>query len=160
MALPHTLLDLYLAHASSAALGCPPHFTLLFPFAPPETIDAELVTRLAGLLHPHGAFDYRLTETRRWPPDTTYLHPEPTEPFVQLHATLAGAFPQFPLYDGAFPFTPHVSLVDDTDEAAHAGAPGVAKGLLPIDERANAVDLIAQGADERWSLIQRFRLRA
>ncbi len=155
--LPAPLEGLRRRSTEEAASGLPAHLTMLYPFVTPDALDEELRFKLAAILSPIDAFDYRLTERRRWP-DTLYAAVEPEAPFRALQATLAAAFPEFPLYDGAFEFDPHVTVVwgPRSEDADVADDP--AWNLLPASRQASFVDLIVR-VDGRWQRRWRFALR-
>ncbi len=155
--LPGPLEGLRRRTTEEAATGLPAHLTMLYPFVAPDALDEALRQRLAAILSPIDAFDYRLTERRRWP-DTLYAAVEPEAPFRALQATLAAAFPEFRVYEGAFEFDPHVTVV----WGPRCEDPGVADdpawNLLPASRRATFIDLIVR-VDGRWQRRWRFALR-
>ena len=67
----------------SAALGMPAHITLLYPFIPPDAIDPTVTDGVADCIRRFPAFDFSLTEMRRFP-GVLYLAPAPAEPFRAL----------------------------------------------------------------------------
>ena len=79
-------------HDPSCAVGVPAHVTLLYPFRPPERLDAALHRELAELFGQSSAFDFRLTHLARFP-GVLYLAPEPAAPLVALTRTLLAHFP-------------------------------------------------------------------
>jgi 2'-5' RNA ligase len=155
--LPAPLEGLRRRTAQEAATGLPAHLTMLYPFVALEALDDDLRLKLASILSPIDAFDYRLTERRRWP-DTLYAAVEPEAPFRSMQSTLAAAFPEFPVYEGAFAFDPHVTVVwgPQSEDAGIADDP--AWKLLPASRQAGFVDLIVR-IDGRWRRRWRFPLR-
>ncbi|MFI5262727.1 MAG: 2'-5' RNA ligase family protein [Candidatus Limnocylindrales bacterium] len=141
-----------------ARAGLPAHATLLYPFAPPAALDDASRRRVARIVAGHAAFWFRLTGPGRWP-DTVYASVEPEMPFRALHEDLAAAFPEFPLYRGAYPFVPHVTIA----EGPSADDPRVVaaddRQALPARRIARFVDLIVRDGD-RWVVRWRLPLRA
>lgn len=91
-----------------------PHVTLLYPFRPKEAFDeaeGQVRAAVAGI----APFDVTLAEFRSFAhgPEshTMWLHPDPPEPFLRLHAALLAAFPDCDdaaKYENGF--TPHLSV--------------------------------------------------
>src|SRR5512139_3920980 len=67
----------------SSAAGVPAHITILYPFMPPSEITAKALAELQVFFAQFAAFEFALTELRRFP---EYLHlaPSPAEPFKAL----------------------------------------------------------------------------
>jgi 2'-5' RNA ligase len=94
----------------SARLGVPAHITVLFPFMAPERIDAAILERCAGIFGAQGRFAFNLSSVGHFP-DTAYLEPDPSEPFIALTLALTGAFAEFPPYGGEFTtIIPHLTV--------------------------------------------------
>jgi hypothetical protein len=135
--------DLREAHDSSAPLGVPAHITILYPFAPPETVDEEA---LAGLIASQGAFSFELATVEHFGDEITYLAPVPAEPFSRLTRAVAARWPEYPPYEGAHDDpTPHLTVGECRLELAPP---------LPIACRAREVLLLEE--EEPGG---RFRLR-
>lgn len=151
------------ARDPSAAAGICAHLTVLYPFVAPDAWNDDLRAEVAAIVERHEPFDYRLVEVSTWP-DTIYLRPEPAEPFKRLQSDLGAAYPEYPIYGGGLDFEPHVTLANvdpETDErrAALAGeAKRASDDVLPLARRAERVDVIAEGADGRWTTIDRIEL--
>ena len=140
---------------ADAAAGVPAHVTLLYPFAPPGSID-DLRGTIESIAANHQPFQYRLVGPAAWP-DTIYVTVDPPEPFAAIHRDLATAFPDYPIYGGAFEsFVPHVTVAErlcpEVPESLRDG------GALPVARVAGSIDLISEGADRRWSLSAIFPL--
>ncbi len=156
--LPAPLERLRRASVSDAAAGVPAHLTMLYPFAAPARLGADVRAAVAAVAGRHGPFDYRLAGRAVWP-DTVYVRVEAEAPFVQLQADLARAFPAFPIYgtDATFEFVPHVTIAEGKGIAgATEGHPAWAS--LPRAGRAEALEVIARGSDGRWRRIWRVPL--
>jgi hypothetical protein len=142
---------LRLAHDPSAALGVPAHVTILFPFAPPETLDEAAVAELLGRFP---AFDFVLDRIERFEDGegAVWLHPEPSAPFVDLTAAVAQRWPDHPPYEGAFDEPiPHLTVSTQPIDLDVA---------LPIPCRARVVVLIEEAEEDgRWLERRVFPLR-
>jgi 2'-5' RNA ligase len=140
---------LRLQHDPMARLGVPAHFTIHFPFAPPDAVDEDVV---AALLAERPAFAFDLASVEYFDDDVTYLAPRPTAPFRELIEATAARWPEYPLYDGAFDeIVPHLTV----------GLARLELRLdLPIACVARAVTLLEEGGDGRWSTRRRFELQA
>jgi 2'-5' RNA ligase len=94
----------------------PAHVTVLYPFMPPQHVDAGVVAELARIAAGVSCFDYRLRETRRFPV-SLYLAPEPDRPFSALTDAVHRSFPDYPPFAGKFEVVvPHVTVAH-ADEA-------------------------------------------
>ena len=119
--------------------GIPMHVTLLFPFVPPERIDAEAQAALRGLLEPVAPFDYVLGGVCAFPDGTTYLPPLPPEPFAGLVRAIARRWPEHPPYEGEHDtIVPHVTIPPEHVEL----------------ERLAALGTIAARAEEAWLMVE------
>jgi hypothetical protein len=133
--------ELRLAHDSSAARGVPAHVTILFPFLDAENVDEAAV---ADLISGFPAFDFELDRVERFPDGTTWLHPAPSLPFVDLTAAVWQRWPDHPPYEGSHDeVIPHLTLSETPIEVQLA---------LPISARAREVALIEEEEpDGRWA---------
>jgi hypothetical protein len=95
---------------ASVKLGVPAHITVLVPFMPPERITDAVLERAHAALIEVPAFCFDLVEIRRFP-NTTYLSPQPPEPFVALTESLVRNFPSYPPFGGEFEaIIPHLTV--------------------------------------------------
>jgi 2'-5' RNA ligase len=134
--------EIRLAHDWSAARGVPAHITVLFPFLDTEELDEGAI---ADLIAGFPAFDFELDRVEHFPDGTTWLHPSPSLPFVDLTAAVWQRWPERPPYEGIHDeVIPHLTLSDS--------APIEAQFELPISARAREVTLIEEHEqDGRWS---------
>ena len=143
-----------------AAQGVPAHVTLLYPFAPPATLDAGSRARVARTIASESAFSFVLARVERWP-GVVYLRPEPGEPFDRLIRALAAAFPDYPPYGGAHAVADimaHVTIAqsdraDYLDAAAHA-----LPAFLPVRAVCREAWLIAHRPAEHWRTVWKLPL--
>lgn len=101
---------------ATSKLGVPAHFTVLFPFMPPDEIALEVLRLAQAALNAVPAFDFSLTGVGRFP-TTAYLIQHPPEPFIALTTALMESFPTYRPYGGA-----HESNVSQTVYAYVGGA--------------------------------------
>ncbi len=92
-----------------------PHLTLLYPFRPPEEFDLAARAVVVAIPSGLGPIPVRLATFRFFQHNprsaTTWLDPEPNEPWARLHAALLGAFPdcgETSSHEGGF--RPHLSV--------------------------------------------------
>jgi len=164
--LPAALAAVRLRETFDGPLGVPGHVTLLYPFAPPASIDGGVLAAVAAVVGNVPAFDARFREVRRFdagagsPEGVVWLAPEPEERFSALIDALTKAFPGHPPYGGMHETViPHVSLA--ALDRRHAQAvEAEARRWLPFRRRVDAVTLIVEGADGRWRTRRRFSLQA
>ena len=139
--------DLRLQHDWSAQHGVPAHITILFPFAPPDQVDEQALGELFARFHP---IDFELDRVERFDDGLTWLHPQPSEPFVDLTAGVAQRWPDHPPYEGAFDEPiPHLTV---GEQYLELNVP------LPIACHAAEVTLIEEGEDGMWTTRRRFPL--
>jgi hypothetical protein len=140
---------LRLEHDSSAAVGVPAHITILFPFISPEDVDDDALEELFARFR---AFDFVLDRVERFDDGITWLHPQPSLPFVDLTAAVKQRWPDHPPYEGAFDEPiPHLTV---SETPIDVDTP------LPIASRAHEVTLIEEDETTgRWSKRRAYPLR-
>ena len=156
VALPPALEALRLGSIEDAAAGVPAHVTLLYPFAEERQLTDDVLAVVAAIAARHPAMRLILGEGRRFP-DTLYASVEPDGPLRSLQAELAAAFPTLPLYGDAFPFEPHVSVVEGPAASDPLALEAPAWRTLPVEQLVDAIDLIT-GRDGAWDTRRRFPL--
>lgn len=110
---------------ASARLGVPAHITLLYPFMPPDRIDASALERLRTAVSGAGEFNFSLATLGRFP-TTVYLEPRPAAPFIALTERLVAEFPEYPPFAGEHPTViPHLTVAHGI-----AADPGSVEGEL------------------------------
>jgi 2'-5' RNA ligase len=149
---------------ASDTKGIPAHITVLFPFVPPDRLDADVESRLRSLFEGLEPFGFRLAKAARFPGGVLYLAPEPAQSFVGLIAAVHAAWPEHPPYGGQFEqVIPHLTVADCQEPGA-CEDPGAVMdeveraivGEVPIEARADEVWLMT--GNDRWSLRARFPL--
>ncbi len=154
--LPPALEALRLRSIADAQQGVPAHVTLLYPFAGEAQLDERVLGVVAAIAARHAAMRLTVGEARRFP-DTLYASVEPDAPLRALHEDLTAAFPTLPLYGGAFPFVPHVSIVEGPGVQEPEALDDPAWTTLPVSHDIDAIDLIT-GRRGRWATRRRFPL--
>src|SRR3954452_19459521 len=140
----------------ATAAGVPPHVTILYPFVPPVGLDPRVRAALVDVAGTHSPFDVRFDRVGRFP-TVVYLVPDPPEPFIELTEAVQARFPDFQPYDGAFDeVIPHLTIADSTVAPLDSVA-AEATAALPLTFRVSRLDVLVQGADDRWR--SRWRLR-
>jgi 2'-5' RNA ligase len=141
----------------SAQRGVPAHITLVYPFAPTEKVDDELLGEIRELLGSEAAISFELTRVARFS-EVAWLAPEPSDPFKALTDLIAARFPDYPPYEGAHDeVIPHLTVAEggvrllDQVEAALSGH-------LPIPARAEDVAFLFEDDEGRWHEAHRFPL--
>ena len=141
----------------SAQHGVPAHITLLYPFAPTEKVDNELLDQLRELFVSETAISFELARVARFP-DVAWLAPEPSEPFKALTDLIAARFPDYPPYEGAHDvIIPHLTVAEGGPELQDQVEAALTEHL-PIAARADDVALLFEGDDGLWFEAHRFPL--
>lgn len=78
------------AYDPSASWGVPAHITVLYPFLPPDRIDAAVLAAVRATVAGVPAFDLVLARTRRFGDQVLWLAPEPDAPLRALTELKAG----------------------------------------------------------------------
>lgn len=141
-----------------AELGALAHVTVLFPFAPPETIGARTLARVEDALAGCAAFPVTFESFGRFPDDVLYLAPEPADAFRAVTAALTSEFPEHPPYHGQYETViPHLTVAHHPDAPVDTIEDELA-AALPLHTTADAVELWFEGGDERWRTAARWEL--
>jgi 2'-5' RNA ligase len=163
--LPPALRAMMLRESATARLGVPSHVTLLYPFVAAQLATPEMLAAVGRFIGGSRAFDVAFRAVRRFEPGSdarngvVWLAPQPAAPFLSLIERLSKAFPDYPLYGGAFDVVvPHLTIADD-DAARMDLNEAEAAQSLPFRRRVTHAALIVEGADGRWRTRRRFPLR-
>jgi 2'-5' RNA ligase len=142
----------------SARRNVPAHVTILYPFMAPERVDAEVLASLREVVSGVRRFDYRLSETRRFPV-ALYLEPQPDIHFSALTSGIWRAFPDFPPFEGKFPtVVPHVTVAHG-DEPLLCEIEVELRIALGGGVRAHCQEvLLIENSSGRWEEMHRFAL--
>jgi 2'-5' RNA ligase len=153
-------------HDPAAAAGMPAHITLLYPFLPPEAIDASVLDGLRQCFAAFAPFPFALAAIRRFagPEAVLYLAPQPAAPLRALTAAIWRRHPETPPYGGRHAeIVPHLSVArvaerQQLDAIAERFAPAAA-AMLPIRAMASEVALM-ETRSGRWRVRTMQRLGA
>lgn len=85
----------------------PAHFTLFYPFVPPEQAD-ETAAALAKLFRKHPPFELTLDRYGR-SDDAIFLEPNDPTALLKLYQALAASYPQY-VRPETQPYRPHLTL--------------------------------------------------
>jgi 2'-5' RNA ligase len=142
-----------------ARRGMPAHVTLLYPFLPPDALDAEIATRLRRVFAATPAFSFLLAGTAEFARGVLFLQPEPPAPFVALTRALSAEFGVVP-YEGhiAEP-QPHCTVAQEADELMRREIEIKLGPALPIQSHAREAWLMVRDEESPWQIRDRFRLR-
>jgi 2'-5' RNA ligase len=148
--------------AASVARGLPAHVTVLFPFAPAATIDAELRAQVVEHFATFPAFRAELTRVGRFDAHV-WLAPEPPERFIALLAGTYARFPLFPPYGDALAEpVPHLTIAEvgpdgSIEQVAEKAESALGRGL-PFTFDLDRVDLFEELTDGTWRQSDSFGL--
>lgn len=146
---------------ASAPLGIPAHITVLFPFMPPETIDAAALTKLRELFAEVSRFPFQLDHTDWFGDEVLWLATRNPGPFCALTQRVFQAYPAFPPFEGQFDdVVPHLTIGHGHPLNDLRTAEDSVQACLPIEASATAVTLMAQqSAGGNWTKAATFTLR-
>ena len=145
---------------ASARLGVPAHFTVLFPFMPPEEIGVTVLTRLRELFWGVEAFDFRLAHTAWFGDDVLWLAPVDPDPIRALTTLAHRSFPDFLPFEGEFAdVIPHLTIAHGCDRTRMKAAEQAVQRRLPVQGHADKVTLMTQTEQAgTWTTKARFPL--
>jgi len=147
---------------ATARLAAPAHITVLFPFMSPGEITSVVIHLAQAAVDTVSSFVFSLEEIGRFPA-TTYLSPDPPDPFVSLTKALIQRFPMFLPYGGAHEgIVPHLTVAHGDALNARAVELELERRLRlcrPIRATCNAVTLI-ENSSGLWKEMHVFDLRA
>jgi 2'-5' RNA ligase len=145
---------------ANAPLGIPAHFTVLFPFMPPEAIGSPALGQLERLFATFRGFRFQLARTAWFGDEVLWLAPGDPAPFRALTDRVHEAFPAFPPFEGRYrDVVPHLTIGQGHPVADMRAAEESVQAHLPVEARAAAVTLMAeQSAGGRWARAARFTL--
>ncbi|MDE2627508.1 MAG: 2'-5' RNA ligase family protein [Burkholderiales bacterium] len=145
---------------ASARIGVPAHITVLFPFMPSTGVEPSVLRSVRAVVGRARAFEFSLARVGRFPA-TTYLAPDPPEPFIALTESLFREFPQFPPFAGGFPtVVPHLTVAHGSaadSVLAHAALLAALAAHGPVKARCESLALF-ENATGLWRQTQVFPL--
>ena len=145
---------------AAAKLGVPAHITILFPFMPPEEITPGVLQRAQEALSVVPSFIFSLSGIGRFPA-TTYLLPNPAEPFVALTTALVTRFPAFRPYGGEHrELVAHLTVAHGDPSHAKVAAEKLEQrlGALPLIQTECTSVALLENSSGRWEEMHVFAL--
>jgi len=140
-----------------AGAAVPAHVTILFPFLRPDRLDPGVDEALREISAGVEPFEVRFARIGRFPA-TTWLVPEPVEPFVRLTDAVVARWPDHPPYEGAYAeVVHHLTVADGAPPAVHERLARELPPRLPIVDRVTEVTLSARRSG-RWTVERTYRL--
>jgi 2'-5' RNA ligase len=143
-----------------AVRGMPAHVTILFPFIPPESVDAEVRRRLARLFKKFSPFRCVFDHVGRFP-STAWLAPMHAAPFIELTLAVAKEFPEYPPYAGVHEaIVPHVTISDGDAAIAAQAEQEISDDLARNGALATQCSVIKllENSTGRWQAMHEFAL--
>jgi 2'-5' RNA ligase len=145
---------------ATVKLGVPAHITVLVPFMSPERITEAVLQRVHRALSEVPAFSFKLAKVQRFPA-TTYLAPEPAEPFIALTQSLVRTFPEYPPFGGEHEsIIPHLTVAHGSASEAELAAAELAGKMQthgPIASSCASVALL-ENSSGIWREMHAFTL--
>lgn len=131
----------------AAGWGVPAHVTVLYPFVPPERIDAAVLAALGAAVASVPAFDLVLRRLRWFDERVLWLAPEPDAPFVELTRAVCARFPEHRPYGGAHnDVIPHLTVGHDVPVGVLRAAADAVAPRLPVRAAVTGVQVMAGSA--------------
>jgi 2'-5' RNA ligase len=147
--LPAELERVRMRHDPVAGAGVPAHVTILFPFLSSAALTPAVRRTLAGIAAGVAPFDVRFSRVERFP-DVVWLAPEPHEPFRELTARTAAAFPEHPPYEGLYDVVvPHLTMGTGSSPELDR-LERLLETCPPVADRVRALEVIVENGSDRW----------
>lgn len=131
--------------------------TVLFPFVAPASLEADVLGRLREIFRQHPPFTFTLTGVDTFP-GVVWLVPEPGRPFLELTASVTGAWPDLVPY-GDPTLTGVAHLTVGRGRLSRRWRHLIEAGV-PIEARATEVVLMTEEGSGTWALQAGFPLGA
>jgi 2'-5' RNA ligase len=144
----------------AAAEGLGAHITMLFPFAAPEQIDAEIMSRIAQVASATARLRFELTNVCWFGDHTVWLRAEPCGGVLELAERLQAAFTEYPRYGGAHDaIIPHLTIGTGSDLVEMRAAADAVAVQLPVRCEVTELSLVVRDSTtSRWKVGARFPL--
>lgn len=132
----------------AASWGVPAHVTVLYPFLPPERIDAAVLATVRDIVAAVPRSDISLTQVGWFGDAVVWLAPQPDDLFRELTAAVWHRFPEAPPYDGTHSdVVPHLTIGHDAARSVLEDAAEAVAEHLPLRATVEVVRLIAGTPD-------------
>jgi len=142
--LPDAIKRIRQRYDPAAALGVPPHVTIMYPFLSPAEITGEVRRQLRGLAGRQPRFTYSLPRLLEWPDGVRVLAAEPALPFRALTSAVHERWGLDP-YEGGVPLeeiVPHVTVGRGLPSTAARGLVDVLASEKVMDRDAAALTVL------------------
>lgn len=138
----------------SAAVGVPPHITLLYPAIEPSAITVEGLEALARA-SVEFPLTFRTVETFE---RTIWIKPTPTTSLQQLENKLKALFPMTAPYGGQYPHSPpHLTVADGIAPTRYKRMIRDLQAGLPIHSTVHGFELWGEVSSQgQWHCIRTF----
>ena len=104
-------------HDLAARVGVPAHVTVAYPFKPVERLTTADFGALSELFADTSPFELTFAATGWFADEVLFLDPTDPAPITALTRLVESAFPQYPIYGGAFDDVhPHLTVGHTTDD--------------------------------------------
>ena len=153
--------DLRAALDAAASWGVPAHVTLIYPFLPPDRIDAAVRAAVAETVAAVPRFTLTLARTAWFGDEVLWLAPEPAGPLHTLIQRLWARFPEAPPYEGKIgDVVPHLTVGHGVPREVLDAAAATVAPRLPVDAPVSTVRLITGRPEPRggWNTAAEFPL--
>ncbi|MFG2040267.1 2'-5' RNA ligase family protein [Dactylosporangium sp. NPDC048998] len=150
------------AYDQAAGWGVGAHVTVLFPFVPPDALDATALADLAAAVASVPRFTAELTAARWFDDRVLWLAPEPGDRFRALTAAVWARFPACPPYEGRHAeVIPHLTVGDSAPVERLRAAQAAIEPLLPVRFAVTTARLIrGRAAPDSWTTVAELPLGA
>ncbi len=116
-------------------------------------VDEATAREVAAIAYGIDPFDETFATVGRFDDGTTYLEPQPLEPFRQMTSAFVAAFPDCPPYGGAFPEPhPHLTVGARLDDAAAGALAAEMMAGLSISMRVDGLTLLVEDDLGHWTV--------
>lgn len=145
-------------HDPSAAVGMPPHVTVLAPFRTPDRLTRQDLQRLRDVMAVHPPIETTLATVGMFDDDVLHLRLDPEDRVRELTAAVHQEFPDTPPYRGRYAdVVPHVTVGHQIPRASARHAARSLMLALPVHVRIDVVQLWVR-ADDTWAVATSFPL--
>ena len=136
----------------AAGWGVPAHVTVLYPFVPPDAIDATVVRALEAAIASVPRFEASWASCGWFDRDVLWLATQQEEAFRALTTAVTHAFPDYPPYAGRFTdLVPHLTVGDNGTPEQLQDAERQVLAHLPIRMQVTAAGLwCGTNAADSW----------
>ena len=143
-------------HDPSAALGMPPHVTVLAPFLAPGELTTSDLDALRGIMAVREPLEVDLATVGMFDTDVLHLRLDPEGPLRELTEAVHAQFPEAPPYGGRHAeVVPHVTVGHAIPRPSARHAARALMLALPVHVRIDVVQLWV-GTNGSWTVAASF----